>query len=128
MKKDYATSWKRSVQPRKQRKYLHNAPLHRKSKQLASNLDKPLREKYKRRSIRVRTGDKVKVMRGSNKGKEGKVERVDVQRAKVYVTKIERTKPDGTKTPLGLHASALKIVELNLDDKKRKAKLEKQNG
>ena len=72
MKQVHSTKWKGSTQPRKQRKYLHNLPDHLVSTQLHVHLNKPLREKHGIRAIRVRAGDKVKVVRGTHKGKEGK--------------------------------------------------------
>lgn len=124
MKSAFATSWKNSVQRRKQRKYVYNAPKHTKGKFLSSNLSKPLQEKYGVRSVRVRAGDKVKIMRGGSKGHEGKVERVDLDRIKVYIAGVNLNKADGSKVPIALHPSSLQITELVLSDKKRKAKLE----
>lgn len=127
MKSTFATTWKASVQRRKQRKYNYNAPHHVKGKFLAAHLSKELKEKYGTRSLRVREGDKVKILRGSSKGKEGKVEKVDMKDTKLYIAKMERTKPDGNKVPVALHPSSVMIIELNLDDKKRRAKLEKKD-
>ncbi len=119
MKKRYSTKWKSSSQPRKQRKYRYNTPLHTKGKFLGAHLIRELREKHKTRSVRVREGDKVRVLRGNWKGHEGKVERVDVARSKVYVTKVEIIKKDGaTKVPYPLNASNLIITEL-VHDKRR---------
>jgi len=67
MKQKFSTTWKASKQPRKQRKYSANAPLHIKRKMLSANLSKPLREKHKIRNIEVRKGDKVIIMRGKFK-------------------------------------------------------------
>ena len=73
MKRKFSTSWKSSKQPRKQRKYLANAPLHLKRKLLSVNLSKALREKVGKRNVVVKKGDKVKAMRGKFKNKQGKV-------------------------------------------------------
>ena len=127
MKSAFSPSWKSSKQPRKQRKYLYNMPHHIASKTMAAHLSPELREKYNKRSIRVRVGDKVKVMRGSFKGEESKVERVDSQRRRVYLTKVERIKKDGTKILVPFDPSNLMITELNLDDKKRMKQLPKKN-
>ena len=54
MKKTHSTKWKASKQPRKQRKYRFNAPLHISGKFLSTHLSPELREVYKRRSIRVK--------------------------------------------------------------------------
>ncbi len=126
MKKKFVKSWNRSKQPRKQRKYRYNAPLNIKSKFLGSHLSKQLREKYKKRSIVIRKGDSIKVLKGQFKGKTGKIERVDIKKCKVYITGIEVAKKDGTKALYPIHPSNLVINELNLDDKKRKKSLERK--
>lgn len=119
MKNLFSKSWISSKQPRKQRKYRANAPLHLKRKFMGAHLSKELREKYSKRSIVVRKDDKVKVMRGQFKGHVGKVERVDVKRCRVYVRGMEIAKKDGTKSFRPIHPSNLLITELNLGDKKR---------
>lgn len=124
MKSAFATTWKSSVQRRKQRKYQHNAPAHVKGKFLSAHLSKELKEKHNTRSARVKTGDKVKIIRGSMKGQEGKVEHVDVTNTLVYIEKVDKTKHDGSKTQIGISPSNLVITELDLSDKKRKAKLD----
>lgn len=112
-------SWKSSKNPKKQRKFLFNAPLHLRSKLVVSHLSPELRKKYNTRGLRVRTGDKVKVMRGQFKSKTGKIERVNTKKCKVYITGIELIKKDGGKALYPVHASNLLITELNLSDKKR---------
>ena len=51
MKKKYSNSWKGSKQPRKQRKYRANAPLHTRHKMASANLSKELRKKYSKRNF-----------------------------------------------------------------------------
>jgi len=113
MKKKYSSSWKASKQPRKQRKYRANAPLHVKGKFLHAHLTKTLQKKYETRSVRVVTGDKVKVCRGDAKGKKGEVDRVETKRERIYVRGIDRSKLDGTKAFIPLHPSNIIIEELN---------------
>ncbi len=118
------TSWKRSTQVRKQRKYIYRAPLHLKQKLMHSHLAKELRLKYHGlRRIQVRKGDKVKVARGEFRGKDGKIERITLKDSSVYVSGMDRIKADGSKVPVAFHPSNLVIVELDLSDKKRKEKL-----
>ncbi len=116
---EWSSSWKNSKSPRKQRKYVFNAPLHVKSKLLRSHLSEELQKKYKTRSARVRKGDKVKIMRGTHKGKVGEVDRVNVKRQKVYVQGAETTKKDGSKIFQPIHPSNILIQEMKMDDKKR---------
>ncbi len=113
-----------SSKPRKQRKRHFNAPLHVRQKKMAAPLSKELREKYKRRSIPVRSGDTVKVVRGDFAGVEGKVTRVDLKKYKIYVDKVKRRKVNGEEVLVPIHPSNVIIVDLNLEDAKRKAKLE----
>ena len=127
MKTKFAISWKRSVQPRKQRKYRHNAPLHIRQKLVSAHLSKELRKKYSRRSINIRKGDNVKVMRGQFRNKQGKVEEVDLKKILVYISGIEVSKKDGTKARKPVHPSNLLVTELNIDDKMRSKVLERKN-
>ncbi len=126
MKKTFSKNWKKSKQPRKQRKYLAKAPLHIKRKFLSANLSKELRKKYQRRNFPLRKGDTVRIMRGSFKGKSGKIEKVDLKKMKVSIEGIQRTKKDGTKVEVFFNPSNLQIKELNLDDKKRIESIERK--
>lgn len=116
--KHFSKSWKSSKKPKKQRKYVHNAPLHLKSKLLNAHLSSDLMKKIGIRSLRVRKGDKVTIARGQFKKKSGKVEKVNVKESTVYVTDISVTKKDGSKGFYPIHASNLIITEL-VEDKKR---------
>lgn len=119
MKSAFSIEWLKSLQPRKQRKFRQNAPLHIKGKFLSAKLSKELQKKHNTRSIRVRTGDKVTIMRGQFKGKTGPVERVDPQRERVYVKGAELSKKEGGKVPYPIHPSNLLITTPVTDDKKR---------
>lgn len=123
MKRKFSQSWKASVKPRKQRKYRFNAPLHIKQKFMKSHLSKELREKYKLRQIRIRKGDKIKVVRGQFKGKTGKIDRVNIKKERIYLSNVEMIKKDGSKTLYPIHPSNVIVQELNLDDKKRREKI-----
>jgi large subunit ribosomal protein L24 len=126
MKTAWSKTWKRSIQPRKQRKYRYNAPLHLMQKLMTCILSKDLRKKYNRKNIILKTGDKVKILRGQFKKKTGKVTEVDLKNTKVYIEGIEHLKKDGSKAPYPLNPTNLMITELNMEDRKRKDKLEKQ--
>ena len=118
MRKAFSTDWKRSTQARKQRKYRHNAPLHTKSHFLHASLSRDLRERHKRRSLRVRKGDEVELMRGTFKGKKGEVDSVDTERYKLFVRGIEILKRDGSKRPYPVAVSNVRITKL-IQDKRR---------
>ncbi len=109
----------KSSKPRKQRKFLYTAPIHLRRKVLASHLSKELREKFKRRALPLRKGDEIQVMRGKFKGKTGKVARVNYKKYRVYIEGVTRKRTVGTEAQVSLHPSKLKIINLNLDDKRR---------
>ena len=119
MEKSYSPSWISSTQRRKQRKYRHNAPLHIKQRFMNAHLSPELRKKHGKRSIELRVGDEVLVMRGQFKDKKAKVEKVFIKRSVVYLSKIELIKKDGTKTSYPLNPSNLMVTALNADDKRR---------
>ena len=108
-----------SIQPRKQRKALYTAPLHIRRKIMSANLSKELRAEIGKRSLPIRSGDKVQVVRGDFKGHEGKVEAVDAQRYKVTVEGVTLSKPDGNAVLLPIHPSNLMIIEPDLKDERR---------
>ncbi len=128
MKKNFSIGWKKSRKPRKQRKYRYNAPLHVKQRFIRAHLSKELRKKYEKRSIGLRKGDKVKVMRGQFKKHIDKIEDIDLKRGRVYVTGIEIVKKDGTKTKHPINPSNLMITELNIEDKMREKALKRKKG
>ena len=108
-----------SKQPRKQRKALYNAPAHARGKHLSASLSKDLRAKVGKRSLPIRTGDKVSVVRGDFKGHEGEVLSVDYTSYKVTIEDVTLSKPDGTATFLPVDPSNLVIIDADLDDDRR---------
>jgi len=127
MKSEFSTAWQNSKQPRKQRKYNYNAPLHLRHKFLSACLSKDLRKKYSKRSLPLRKGDEVLIMRGSFKKKKAKVTEVDLKNSLVALENQQRTKKDGTKVNVFFHPSNLQIQTLVLDDKERLAVLNRKN-
>jgi len=123
--KAFSTKWKTSKQPRKQRKYQVNAPLHLKRKMLSVNLSKDLRKKQGKRNIPVRKGDLVRILRGKLKKKQGKVIKVNTKNLKIYIEGIQVKKLEGSKVDVPMKSSNLQILELNMEDRKRNKKLEK---
>jgi len=119
MKQKFSNKWNSSKQPRKQRKYLANAPIHIGRKALVATLSKELRKKYGRRNIEIRKNDEAKIMRGEHFGKQGKVAAINKRKMKVAIENIQKTKKDGTKVNIWFHASKLMIINLYNDDKKR---------
>jgi len=114
------------TKPNKQRKRLYQAPAHVRHKLLAAHLSPELRATHIAKSIPVRSGDTIRVMRGDHKGFEGKVTRIDLKKYRVYMEGLTREKVDGTTIFVAVHPSKLIITRLNLDDKWRKRILERK--
>lgn len=92
-----------------------------------SSLSKELREKYKRRTLKPREGDSVKITRGEFKNIEGKVTKVIPQNGTLNVEGVSREKQKGGTSPIPINASNVVITTLNLDDKTRRQKLEEKS-
>jgi large subunit ribosomal protein L24 len=125
MKKEWSKKWVKSKQPRKQRKYKYNAPLHVRHKFVSAHLSPVLRDRYGRRSMPLRKGDKIRIMRGESRGLSGTVDRVDLSRSKIYVENVKAKKVDGSEVFKQVEPSNVMITELKLDDKKRQAVLKR---
>lgn len=115
-----------SKQPRKQRLARWLAPHHVKHKFLSAPLSRELREKHGTRSLPVRKGDKVKIMRGDFKRMEGEVTRVNPKRGVIYVEGATTTKVDGTQVPRPIHPSNVTLLTL-VEDKMRAKVLERRS-
>jgi large subunit ribosomal protein L24 len=100
-----------------------HTPKHVRDAMIHSTLADNLREEYERRSIRVIKGDNVRVMRGEYNGIEGKIEKVNTQRGTLAIEGIQREKVRGGNVKVQIHASNVKIIGLNLDDKTRENRL-----
>ena len=78
---------------------------------------------YLPRSIPIRKGDTVKILRGASKGHSGKVAEVDLKKGKVTVEGATIAKADGKQIPKWINASNVCITKLDRSDKRRNKKL-----
>lgn len=116
----------RSKQPRKQRKFLYNAPLHLRNKLMTAPLSPDLKIKYGVKRLPVRKGDTVVVTRGDYKDLEGKVAKVDLKKYRIYVEGVTREKTDKSTVYYPIHPSNVMITKLDLSDKWRKKIIERK--
>lgn len=84
-----------SSQRRKSRKAHFSAPSSIRRLIMSSKLSKDLKTKYETKSVPVRKGDTVKIMRGTFKGREGKVQAVYRKRWALHIEKIVKEKANG---------------------------------
>jgi len=113
-----------SVKPGKQRKLVYNAPAHIRHVMLAASLSPELRERYNTRSLPVRKGDTVRILRGDFAGTEGKVTGVSVKKSRLRIEGVTRETAEAASRFVPIHSSKVVLTKLNLDDKWRKEILE----
>jgi large subunit ribosomal protein L24 len=89
-----------------------------------ANLSKDLRGRFKRRTIRPRKGDSVRIIRGEFKDIEGKVTKVITKEGTLNVEGVTREKAKGGTAPVPIHSSNVVITNVVLEDKARRNKLE----
>ncbi|KAK5081822.1 60S ribosomal protein L26A [Exophiala xenobiotica] len=100
---------------RKSRKAHFSAPSHERRVIMSAPLSKELREKHGVRSIPIRKDDEVTVVRGSNKGREGKITSVYRLKYLVHIERVTREKSNGQSVPIGIHPSKVVVTKLKLD-------------
>ena len=67
------------------------------------------------RSIPIRKDDEVIIVRGSNKGREGKVTSVYRLKYIIHIERVSREKSNGQSVPIGIHPSKVVINKLKMD-------------
>jgi large subunit ribosomal protein L24 len=86
---------------------------------VSSHLSDDLTARFRVRRVPLRSGDRVRIMRGEFAGLEGKVERVEYSTGRVFVEGMTREKAAGISSKLPVHSSKVLVTELNLSDKWR---------
>jgi ribosomal protein uL24 len=94
---------------------------------MSAGLSTELRHKYNMRSIPIRKDDEVQVVRGTFKGREGKVVQVYRRCWIIHVERITREKVNGSTVNVGIHPSKVIVTKLKLD-KDHKALLDRKAG
>mgnify|MGYP006285212617 CR=1 FL=1 len=110
---------------RKRTKTARNAVLKR---MVSAHLSESLRKKFSTRSLGVKVGDSVKILRGKFKNERGKVEAINYTAQKLFIEGIETQKADGTKAKVGVHSSNVLLTDVDTSDKWRKKIIERKGG
>lgn len=100
-----------SRQPRKKRKALYEASLHEGRKLIRTHLSKELRAKFGTRSLCVKKGDKVKILKGKYAGISGKVTKVDLSDGQIEVEGAVTKKQGGKESFVRIMPSSTIILE-----------------
>ncbi len=119
-----------STKAGKQRKARADAPLHKRKRMVSAHLSSALLSEYNVRSLPVRKGDTVKIIRGAKDFKTGeaKVASVDLKECKIIIENITIPKADGTQKPKPVDPSDVILTKLDLSDPWRKSKLDSLKG
>lgn len=115
-----------TTKPSKQRRQAALATEKDLQRQMRGNLSEKLREKYGIRSVSVRKGDTVKILRGDFAGIEGKVIETHRRSQRVTVEGVTREKVSGKQTRVPVHVSKITVTSLDMSDRWRSEKLEKK--
>jgi len=108
-------------------KQIYYATMQTASAQLSSLLSANLRKKYSKKSVRVKEGDSVKVIRGEFTGVDGKITKVSSADGGLTIEGVKKEKLKGEKYDVFIHTSNIIVTALNTDDKWRINKLEGKN-
>eukprot|EP01130_Rhizamoeba_saxonica_P018997 TRINITY_DN9719_c1_g1_i1.p1 TRINITY_DN9719_c1_g1~~TRINITY_DN9719_c1_g1_i1.p1 ORF type:complete len:145 (-),score=39.25 TRINITY_DN9719_c1_g1_i1:78-512(-) len=100
---------------RKQRLAHFSAASGERRKRMAAPLSHKLKAKHNVRSLPIRSGDTVTVVRGRNAGREGKVITVYRKKYIIHIEKLTREKANGQVVHLPIHPSKVVINKLKLD-------------
>ncbi len=115
-----------SAKPGKQRKRQANADKNTRRKQMSAHLSEDLMLEFDRRSMPIREGDTVEIMRGDFAGTEGEVLDVDRHGIEIEIDGVTNRRADGTQIPRPIHPSNVRITDLHLTDPKRRAAIERK--
>merc|ERR1712171_27662 len=111
---------------RKSRKAHFTAPSSVRRKIMSAHLNKDLSSKYHVKSMPIRKDDEVIVVRGSHRGREGKVIQVYRKKYVIHIERVTREKSNGSTVNVGIHPSNVMITKLKLD-KDRRAILDRKD-
>jgi large subunit ribosomal protein L26e len=111
---------------RKQRLRHFAAPSSERRRIMSCTLAKELRQKYGVRSLPIRKGDEIKILKGKAKGKTGKVVQVYRKKWCIHVDKVQRDKQNGQSVFLPLKPDYCVIEKIHLN-KDRKSLLERRS-
>jgi ribosomal protein uL24 len=113
---------------RKVRKAVFTAGSEQRRKLMSARLDKDLVEQYGVRSIPVRKGDEVKIVRGKQASRDGKVVGVFRKHFVIYVERVVRTKANQQEVPIPIAPSNVVITKLEMNPSRERILARKREG
>lgn len=74
-----------------------------------------LNDRLQTRSLPIRKDDEVRIVRGTYKGREGKVTQVYRKKWVIHVDRVHRDKSNGATASIGVNPSKVVITTIKLD-------------
>jgi len=109
--------------PRRQRRAVFEATTAERRRRMTVPLSRELRTRFHRRSIPLRKGDTVRVMKGSYIGREERVQKISHRDYSVTLDNVTLKSGEEKLKPLPIRTNHLLIVRLNLADEWRREAL-----
>lgn len=90
---------------------MYSAAMHRRQKAVVAALSDKLREERKKRSLPVKKGDTVEVMRGDFREHKGKIIEVNLKSGRISIEGVTMQKADGSERFYPVHPSNVRIIK-----------------
>jgi large subunit ribosomal protein L24 len=110
--------------PRRQRRAVYEADTFERRRRMTVPLSRELRRRFHLRSVPLRKGDTVRVMRGSYVGREERVAKLNRRDYTVTLDNVTLKSGEEKLKPLPVRTNHLLIVRLNLADSWRRESLQ----
>ncbi|NVM30795.1 MAG: 50S ribosomal protein L24 [Candidatus Helarchaeota archaeon] len=108
---------------RKQRKRFYNQPHHKRNKLFTAKLHDDLLEDHDIKRLPIRKDDTVLVVRGEFRDMEGKVSRIDRQKAQLFIDGASIEKSSGTTFDIPIHPSNVVLTKIEVKKDKWRKKI-----
>ena len=112
-------SCKLSSKRRTNRKKYFNADSEKKRKMMSSGIEKISRGNQNIKTIPLRKGDEVKIVRGNQKGKTGKIIQCSRKYGVIYINSVTYKKANGDEIYKPIHPSNVLIQKLLLTNERK---------
>lgn len=109
--------------PRKQRKRFYNQPNHKRNRLFTAKLHDDIQSEYFIKSLTICKGDTVLVVRGEFRDMEGKVAKIDRQKAQIFIEGASIEKSSGTTFDIPIHPSNVVLTKIEVKKDKWRKKI-----
>ena len=112
-------SRKTSSKTRTNRRKYYKAESEKKRKMMSSGIEKIFRDNHNIKTMPLRKGDEVKIVRGNQKGKNGKIIQCSRKYGYIYINSVTYKKANGEEIYKPIHPSNVLIQKLVLTSERK---------